>query len=300
MKLTYLLTTILCLITALLTSCDKQEQLEVTIKSPYIVRVFDYKYGPGQHASMISGDEKGDDFIGQPWSSGKSFVSLGGWGGYIVAGFDHTINNGTDADFAIYTQPGVGSEPGVVFVMKDTNGDGLPNDGNWIELKGSEFNNSETVHNYEVTYYEPVNNGNVTWKDNQENQGELVPLFGTGSWWWSGYGDKTEMKFSGVKLPNAYVNNPEQDGTEHWTLRSGLFSYGYAECYFNTDYNNTLRATLFDISNAVDASGNPVVLAGINFIKIQSGVFQIAGWLNEISTEISGAADLSLLENTAD
>jgi hypothetical protein len=56
-----------------------------------------------------------------------------------------------------------------------------------------------------------------------------------------------------------------------------------------------LRKNLFDISNAVDASGNAVNLAGIRFIKIQSAVFQVAGWLNEISTEVSGAADLSML-----
>ena len=78
-------------------------------------------------------------------------------------------------------------------------------------------------------------------------------------------------------------------------LRPGLFSFGYAECYGNSDYIADLKANLIDISNAVDGSGNPVSLTGIRFIKVQSGVFQIAGWLNEISTEISGAADLSLL-----
>ena len=51
-----------------------------------------------------------------------------------------------------------------------------------------------------------------------------------------------------------------------------------------------------DISNAVDGSGNLANLSKIDFIKVQSGVFQVAGWLNEISTEISGAADLHLLD----
>ena len=56
---------------------------------------------------------------------------------------------------------------------------------------------------------------------------------------------------------------------------------------------------MFDISNAVDKTGNKVNLQGITFIKVQSGIFQVAGWLNEISTEISGAVDLSLVEYTA-
>ena len=75
-----------------------------------------------------------------------------------------------------------------------------------------------------------------------------------------------------------------------------MFTSGYAECYNNSDYNNSLKANILDISSAVDKAGNKVNLSGIRFIKVQSGVFQIAGWLNEVSTEISGAADLSLIE----
>ena len=267
--------------------------------SPYITKVFDYKYGPGQHASLITSDWKGNDFIGQPWTGTKSYTSLGGWGGYIVAGFDHTVKNGDGVDFAVFTQPGAASEPAVVFVMNDTNGDGIPNDGEWAEIKGSEYNNAETIHDYQVTYYKPVGSGNVKWKDNKGSNGELVPVFESASWWWSGYGDKTEVVFNGVKLPNAYKNISTQTDSENWVVRSGLFTSGYAECYNNLDYNNSLKANLFDISNAVDMAGNKTNLSGISFIKVQSGVFQIAGWLNEISTEVSGAADLSLIEYTA-
>jgi len=188
----------------------------------------------------------------------------------------------------------------VVYVMYDANKDGIPNDGDWAEIKGSEYNNSETIHNYQVTYLKPSSDGdgNVTWKDNQGNNGELIPGYGIGTWWWSGYGDLTEVVFTGERLPNAYINTSTLAGTQNWEVRSGMFSYGYAECYFNLDYNNSLKANLFDISNAVDQAGNPVKLPGITFIKVQSGVFQIAGWLNEISPEISGAVDLSLIEYT--
>ena len=274
-------------------------QFSVTVtssSSPYITKVFDYQYGPGQHASIVTTSES-NNFIGEPWADGKSFVHLGGWGGYIVAGFDHTVKNRDGYDFAVYAQPGASSEPGVVYVMKDINGNGKPDDGDWLQLKGSEYSNIETIHNYEVTYYKPADSGNVTWKDNQGNSGELVPNYGTGSWWWSGYGDKTEVTFDGERLPNAYVNTSTDSSTENWALRDSLFTWGYAETYNNQDYDTTLKANQFDISNAVNADGSPANLDGIDFIKVQSSVFQIAGWLNEVSTEVSGAVDLNLLNN---
>ncbi|MCE1200208.1 MAG: hypothetical protein LWW85_14665, partial [Marinilabiliales bacterium] len=96
-------------------------------------------------------------------------------------------------------------------------------------------------------------------------------------------------------LPNAYRNTSLDPSQENWTLRPGLFTNGYAECYDNEDYDATLKANLLDLSNAVNEKGEQVRLTGIHFIKIQSSVFQIAGWLNEVSTEVSGAADLHLL-----
>ena len=267
--------------------------------SPFITKVFDYKYGPGQHASLIPSNWKGDDFIGQPWIGTKNFTALGGWGGYIIVGFDHHVKNVDGVDFAIFTQPGAGSEPAVVYVMNDANSNGIPDDGEWLEIKGSEYNHPETIHDYQVTYYKPVSNGNVTWEDNKGNSGELKPVTESPSWWWSGYGNNTEVVFKGIKLPNAYKNISNQADSENWAVRSGMFTYGYAECYNNLDYNNSLKANILDISNAVDKAGNKINLSGINFVKVQSGVFQLAGWLNEISTEVSGAVDLSLIEYAA-
>ena len=267
--------------------------------SPYITRVFDYLYAPGQHASLLSANEKGANFIGEPWTNNKSFTSLGGWGGYIVAGFDHAVENTDGPDFCVYTQPSVSSEPGVVYVMEDTNGDGLPNDGEWIEIRGSEYNNPETIHNYKATYFKPGASGYVTWIDNKGNSGSLIPHYGSGSWWWAGYGDKGSITLSGERLPDAYENSSKDPNVELWVTRPGLFQFGYAECYYNGDYNAKLKANFFDISSAVDASGLPIHLKKIKFIKVQSSVFQIAGWLNEISTEISGAADIHLLDKSS-
>ena len=69
---------------------------------------------------------------------------LGGWGGYIVVGFDHSIENKGGYDFSIKGNAFDSSnEPGIVWVMQDVNGDGLPND-EWYELKGSEYGKPET------------------------------------------------------------------------------------------------------------------------------------------------------------
>ena len=59
----------------------------------------------------------------------EQYVSLGGWGGYIVVGFDHSIENKGGYDFSIKGNAFDSSnEPGIVWVMQDVNGDGLPND----------------------------------------------------------------------------------------------------------------------------------------------------------------------------
>ena len=46
----------------------------------------------------------------------------------------------------------------------------------------------------------------------------------------------------------------------------------------------------FDISWAVDTNSNYVELDEIHFIKVHTGVMDGAGWLGQISTEITGAA----------
>ena len=49
---------------------------------------------------------------------------------------------------------GGSSEPGIVMVSRDDNGNGLPDD-EWYELAGSEETNEKTLFNYSITYYRP-------------------------------------------------------------------------------------------------------------------------------------------------
>ena len=295
--------------------------------SPYIAEVFSYRYGIGQHAESVgTAEEEAAGFLG----TGSDYVRLGGWGGNIVAGFDHDVPNGEGYDLAVYTQPGYGSEPGVVYVKPDTNGNGQPDgpDSNerWYELSGSETGEAygsaaggcssdappadcdgRYRRDYRVTFFAPeTQEANITWEDNQGASGEIVPGFGeesSASWWWNGYGDVDRVTFRGVKLPD---NKYQDDGGTFLDYPSSSFperfAWGYAENYGAEDLA-TLRfgdrergANRFDLGDAIDAQGDPVDLEAIRFIKVQTGVFLIAGELNEVSTEVSGAADLHMLD----
>jgi hypothetical protein len=270
-------------------------------ENAFISEVFDYKYAPGQYVGSV-GLTNPQNFTGIPSylnmtsAPSKSAVSLGGWGGYIVAGFNHNIVNVSGNDFIVFCGSSPSPEPAVVYVMADDNNNGLPDD-TWYELKGSEIDHSDTDRNYSVTYNKPNSeNDNITWQDNKANQGVLINGFATASTynWWK-YPEETSLTFTGIRLPNAYYNN-SNNATQNWVLVADLFTWGYAENAESSDYNATYKGNEFDISNAIDASGNSVSLTAIRFIKIQTGVFQQAGWLNEISTEVYGAADLSLLK----
>ena len=75
-------------------------------------------------------------------------MSLGGFGGYVVVGFDQPVvndpRNPYGVDFTISgnafeaAAKGYWSEPGAVMVMRDDNGNGLPDD-TWYELAGSNY-----------------------------------------------------------------------------------------------------------------------------------------------------------------
>ena len=271
----------------LLTSCWWFQ--EPTKSSAYITQVFDYVYAPGQHASLA---KKSDisNFIGEP-TPDKSFLYLGGFGGYVVAGFDHNVTNGENFDFEIFALKGASPEPGIVYVMSDSNSNGLP-DETWYELKGNQVSNSK--RHYWVRYYKAVSDTtNITWKDSEGIRGELIPGFGSKysvGWWWPAT-TTDSITLYGTRLPDSYFNT-STTSTQNWIVPQSLFTWGYVKNLYGNDYDSDWGANKFDISNAIDSLGNAVNLLHIRFIKVQTAVFQQAGWLNEVSTELRGAKDL--------
>ena len=286
---------------ALSSGCSKTDDAQTDSDSSassnaFVSSVFDYQYGPGQHIAILS------DPASMAGNADHN-VLLGGWGGYIIAGFNHDVENGEGADLIVLCKYSVSPEPGVIYVMQDANGNGLPDD-KWYEIKGSETDSADCLRNYGVTYYKPANDSaNVTWRDVLGNTGVLP---NSSKWWWKKTADS--VSFCGTRLPDAYFNTLQTSGQQYWAVYQKRFRYGYAENgpapdrtagngYLAKDYDCNLKGNVVEIDSAIDADGRHVKLASIRFVKVQSGTFQQAGWLGEISTEINGIADLRRLMN---
>lgn len=272
-------------------------------------RVYEYMPAPGQFINEDCNAGTMDEataYAESRLSEGK-YVSLGGFGGYIVLGFDHSIENSGDYDFGITGNSYQGSsEPGIVWVMQDENGDGLPND-IWYELKGSEYGKTETINDYEVTYYRPsAPQMPVQWEDNLGNTGTIDYISGvhTQDYYYPEWVKAGSYTLTGTRLapnteessPNYWINHEYEWGyADNYSPvdRDGITGYGVSSegnaCITSEGNASTNR---FRISDAVTFDGQPARLAYIDFIKICTGVNAKAGWIGEISTEVCGAAEI--------
>ena len=210
------------------------------------------------------------------------YVSLGGFGGYINA-FDGS------------------SEPGIVWVMQDENGDGLPND-TWYELKGSEYGKAETCQDYAVTYYRPEAPAMaVPWTDNKGGSGEIDYLasFHRQDYYYPEWVEEDSYTLRGTCL-KARNYDASGNGT-YWV--NPAYDWGYADNFSSKDrltdddnYNAAPADNHFRISDAVTFDGKPANLSYIDFVKVQVGVNAKSGWLGEVSTEVFDIKDFNLLK----
>lgn len=268
--------------------------------SAYANRVFDYRPAPGQFVNLLPEYADGDTqeqmnakALQAVGGNRRGLVSLGGFGGYIVVGFDHTVRNvAGERDLLILGNAFEGnSEPGVVWVSADVNGNGLPDDP-WYELAGSEKARSQA--NYCVTYVRPSENHvavpsaddwcldscYIAWTDNLGAQGFMAQNIYHRQSYYPAWIAEPTLSLSGTLLPDNYV-------CENGTWSSAAFAWGYAD---NVP-NNHASAT-FDLDWAVDAEGRAVNLSGADFIKVVSGCHRQMGRIGECSTEFCGATDL--------
>lgn len=271
-------------------------------KSPYISKVYDYRPAPGQFINTIPEYETGDTqadmnarceeyLVGQ---ARGSMVCLGAYGGYIIFGFDHAVENKPDAyDLKIYGNAfaasghtdGGSSEPGIVMVSYDANKNGVPDDA-WYELAGSDYNKSTTFHNYEITYYKPTgsepDSTYIRWtsNDSSDPMGFVERNQFHSQSYWPGWVQGQTLTFKGTRLGK----NAIQEENGNWFQR--YLDWGYVDNRPNGEDPG------FKLDWAVDAQGNPVNLYKVHFIKVYTGVNQTCGWLGETSTEVIGAEDL--------
>ena len=302
-------------------SCNKDEVIEnnntgnngqnnfrpSTSNSSYLInQVYEWLPAPGQYINDFGTDFPNNEAItpeqAATWAlqrlKNNNFVSLGAFGGYIVVGFDHSLKNTGDYEIgvignAFLSTNGNSNEPGILYVMKDDNHNGFPDD-TWFELKGSDTFEPGTIREYQVTYYRPEQDGQpVKWTDNFGHTGyvDYLGVFHNQPSYYPLWVDTDTYSLTGTCLEAKTIKNPE---TGNW--ENPPFKWGYADNIGedNFSFHGFTNCNRFRISDAIDSNGTPVDLDFIDFVKIQTGVFSEAGWLGEISTEVLGIVDLTL------
>jgi hypothetical protein len=190
---------------------------------------------------------------------------FGGFGGYAVFKFDHSVAKKAGGEEIQIGGNAFGSwqEPGAIWVSQDDNNNGEPDDA-WYELEGSHTRAPLTLRNYAVTY-----RSNGSYVDNLGNGEEAS------HWWRLPDGVPpgiTEMTLVGTLLDNSYANVP---------------LWGYA------DVGDNGRVSL---SNAIQADGTPVDLPFIDFVKIVTALHLHEPSVNERSTEANTPKDRGMAD----
>lgn len=305
--------------------------------SPYLSRVLEYMPAPGQFVNEMPEYEPGDTYedilrkaeeqicgARQP-----GMISLGAFGGYVTVAFDHPVVNVRGCkDFKIYgnalpsNAAGTtgSSEPGIVWVSVDENGNGLPDD-TWYQLAGSEhFKGTERKEYYGLPLYscvyfrpsdsrepEIATDGEKTYDPDPVNvyitdRRYIMFEYADGSWtsnelhvdylrrvsfhtqpYWPRWVTDDEAFFLGSRLPDNFTDL-SAGGVASYSQKP--YDWGYADNLPNNECEG------FDLDWAVDRAGNHVSLTHADFIRVQTGVMQQCGWLGESSTEVSGGEDL--------
>lgn len=332
----------------LVTAFAAMTVLTMWANHPWLTRVYEYRPAPGQFINALPLARVGEPvdsvlarcrasicgridtttqiFQGQVitridtvWA--ESLISLGGYGGYVIVGFDHPVVNMHTWDFdiqgnAFYSDmmvSGGSCEPGIVMVGVDADGDGVPSDGDkWYELAGSEYSHPKTQHDYTITYYRPDENKPKTpsatdhslidttyirWTSNDVNPDSTRGYMCRNSFHMQPYwplwlqGEET-LTFSGTKMRCNAVDIGGNDGNPYFV--QFCFPWGYVDNLPNhpsrqpgvDGYNPG-----FKIDWAVDEQGRHVNLTHIDFIKVYNAVNQYCGWIGETSTEVAAGID---------
>ena len=173
-------------------------------------------------------------------------------------------------------------------VSYDVNCNGKPDDA-WYELKGSDYDNPGTIHNYSITYRRPAASArrkDIPWTDSEGVEGLLKVNSSHKQSYFPEWLGEEPITFSGTRLPG---NAVDVSGNGFYYI---LYCFGWG--YVDNHPNEYVDLNSFDISNAVDANGLPVELPGVDFVRVYTSLNQDCGWLGETSTELSKAQDLHI------
>ncbi|MCD0476530.1 hypothetical protein LPB87_19215 [Flavobacterium sp. EDS] len=279
--------------------------------NPYITSIFDFNPAPGMFANDLYkvGFTKEDvvrTALGRINETSVGYqLDLGGFGGSIIVGFDHTvINSPGQKDFRVYggdlTDKGNPPAPGLLFVAYDKNGNGKPDDDEWYEILGSQHTKENTIKDFKITYhkkaagvpvvvggpYDMFSDREHIFCENNQSETYYMPKSKTQKEYYPLWVTQNTVTYEGTKLNVDFVTaRPGQ--TTLWNYNAP--EWGYANAV-NPD---------IDIDWAVDKNGNKANLPGINFIKIVNCVSEPMGLCHQqssMATKFAGAADLHLLK----
>lgn len=298
--------------------------LSISAQAQYIAEVLEYTPAPGQWVNEApwgvpssASPDATNSIVGRIDGS----MTLGFFGGYTVFRFEEPIDNNPanpyGVDFVLMGNPHNNtlfpefenrvsfSEPGIVSVMRDGNGNGLPDD-TWYELAGCDHFLSTTRHDYAVTYTNPQVDGavDVPFSDNYDSTGivesngfhkhsfypntDSFPQIGVYSHTYSGTVVENYVDVSNPTLvatfdrPWGYADNGNRG--RYNGLPDNPYTYGVDE---NSGGDS------FDLNWAIDSVGNYVDLDTVHFIKVHTGFISNVGWMGEGSTELTGGFDVS-------
>ncbi|MDR2516585.1 MAG: leucine-rich repeat domain-containing protein [Spirochaetaceae bacterium] len=222
-----------------------------------------------EHTKMLRGEPYDHTGSGAYWD-GWSIPFLG----YFIFGWDHSIarRDGGREIGINGNNFGDWTEPGIVSVMQDTNGNGLPDD-TWYELKGSQHGRYGHIPRYALTVFRPWQKyhngsqwvGHMIWVDNQGNSGsyrQQFPFFVDGDY----------ITFSGGVI----------------AFTSSVTGYVDTPTY------------LFSIADAVEADGSAVdpPLTHIDFARVHGAIRGMAGAFGGLSAEMKHPYDASMPPST--
>ena len=273
----------------------------IVAASPFATRVVEYSPAPGQFVNDSNFNDP-QEALGPPSGGGtsapnnESVVTLGGFGGSIVLGFDHTILdeplNPLGLDAIVFTNAyWVGGNPdrhwaecATIEISRDDNANGQADD-TWYLIPGSHLAG-------------PLNRSSVTWGDGTTTYafqlpanpfGAMVvvnPVAGTSNEGIFGYAEYSPTLFLGDLDGDDEIDDEEITPDEFYTVPDDPFEVGMTLGSGGGD--------AFDIAWAIDpTNGSPANLSGFDFIRLTTALNVLSPLFGEKSAEIDAVADVS-------
>lgn len=279
--------------------------------NPYITNIYDFNPAPGMFANelYVAGNLKAEVMrkaLGRINETSVGYhLDLGGFGGAIVVGFDHTVVNVSgQKDFRVYggnlSDKADPPAPGLIYVAYDKNKNGQPDEEEWYEIIGSQHAKENTIKNFKITYHkkaaglpvvvagpnDPFTDREHIFCENNQPQTYYLSRAKTRKEYYPLWAVQNTAVFEGTKL-NVDFGPARAGQSTLWNFTAP--QWGYV---------NSVDPDI-DIDWAVDKNGNKANLPGVDFIKIVNCVSEPMGLCQQqssMATKFSGAGDLHLLK----